>query len=382
MRFALMSTLIDPKHRFPHDQLLETLREQVVLAEEMGFETIWLGEHHFGPHGMGNIPNPLLVGADLAARTTRIRIGQLANIAVWWHPIRLAEDIAMLDNLTRGRIDVGFGRGIWPYEGPQFHPHADPRKTKENHELFRETVDIVTKALTQEFFAHQGPNYTFPAPETTFSHPRFQSDPTWQVGDRVVKLNVTPRPYQRPHPPFWMTVSTDASVSLAAELGLNACYWQPPPRKLRERFGVYSSIRSAREGRPYRLGEAQAVMRHTYVGSSMEEARRIAEEGVMFSFSYNNPFRGMQVFMNPGEEVRPDMTLDWEFLAQRHLLVGSPQDVAEKLQELEEVCGLEYLILNYGHGWLAHEDAVRNLELFAGKVMPFFKGVGPAPIAG
>src|SRR5262245_64220397 len=90
MRFALMSTLSDPKHRLPHDGLLDTLRGQVVLADEMGFETIWLGEHHFGPHGMGNIPNPILVGADLAARTTRIRIGQLANIAVWWH--RLGSD--------------------------------------------------------------------------------------------------------------------------------------------------------------------------------------------------------------------------------------------------------------------------------------------------
>jgi alkanesulfonate monooxygenase SsuD/methylene tetrahydromethanopterin reductase-like flavin-dependent oxidoreductase (luciferase family) len=122
-------------------------------------------------------------------------------------------------------------------------------------------------------------------------------------------------------------------------------------------------------------------MRHTYVASSMEEARRIAEEGVMFSFSYNNPFRGMQVFMNPDEELRPDMTLDWDFLVQRHLLVGSPQDVADKIHELEDVCGLEYLILNYGHGWLAHGDAVRNLELFAGKVMPLFKSVAPAPIA-
>jgi alkanesulfonate monooxygenase SsuD/methylene tetrahydromethanopterin reductase-like flavin-dependent oxidoreductase (luciferase family) len=178
-----------------------------------------------------------------------------------------------------------------------------------------------------------------------------------------------------------MTVSTDASVSLAAELGLNACYWQPPPRKLRERFSVYTSIRATREGRTYRLGEAQAVMRHTYVASSMEEARRIAEEGVMFSFSYNNPFRGMQVFMNPDEELRPDMTLDWNFLVQRHLLVGSPQDVADKIHELEDVCGLEYLILNYGHGWLAHGDAVRNLELFASKVMPFFKSVAPTPIA-
>ena len=374
MRFATMSTLADPDHRLTHDKLLDTLREQAVLAEELGFETIWLGEHHFGPHGTGNIPNPILVGADLAAHTRRIRIGQLANIAVWWHPIRLAEDIAVLDHLTKGRIDVGFGRGIWPYEGPQFHPHADPRKVEENQILFRETVEIVIKAMTQEFFSHEGPNYRFPAPGTTFSHPRFPTDPTWQDGDRVVKLNVTPKPYQKPHPPLWMTVSTDQSVSTAAELGLTACYWQPPPLRLRERFRLYADIRSRREGRTFRPGEDQAVMRHTCVASTSQEARQIAERGVMFSFTYNDPFRGLQVFMNPGEQVSPEMKMDWDFLAGRHLLVGSPAEVADKIHELQELCGLEYLVINYGHGWLTHEQAVRNLELFAAKVMPQFSG--------
>jgi alkanesulfonate monooxygenase SsuD/methylene tetrahydromethanopterin reductase-like flavin-dependent oxidoreductase (luciferase family) len=372
MRFATMSTLADPDHRLTHDKLLDTLREQTVLADELGFETMWLGEHHFGPYGTGNIPNPILVGADLAAHTRRMRLGQLANIAVWWHPIRLAEDIAVLDHLTKGRIDVGFGRGIWPYEGPQFHPNADPRKVEENQILFRETVEIVIKAMTQEFFSHEGPNYRFPAPGTTFSHPRFPTNPTWQDGDRVVKLNVTPKPYQKPHPPLWMTVSTDQSVRTAAELGLTACYWQPPPLRLRERFRLYADIRSRREGRPFRLGENQAVMRHVCVASTSQEARQIAERGVMFSFTYNDPFRGLQVFMNPGEQVRPDMKIDWDFLASRNLLVGSPAEVADKIHELQEVCGLEYLVINHGHGWLTHDQAVRNLELFAAKVMPQF----------
>ena len=110
--------------------LLDNLRQQTILAEELGFKAMWLGEHHFGPYAVGDIPNPILLGADLAARTSRIRIGQMANIAPWWHPIRLAEDIAILDNMTGGRVEVGFGRGIWPYEGPQFHPNADPRRDR------------------------------------------------------------------------------------------------------------------------------------------------------------------------------------------------------------------------------------------------------------
>ena len=161
-----------------------------------------------GPYRVGDLPNPILLGADLAARTSRIRIGQMANIAPYWHPIRLAEDLAILDNMTQGRVEVGFGRGIWPYEGPQFHPNADPRKDSENRELFRETVEIVRKIWTNEYFSYHGNNYSFPADDTVFSHPQYPSNPAWQEGDRVTKLRVTPRPYQKPHPPLWMTVST------------------------------------------------------------------------------------------------------------------------------------------------------------------------------
>lgn len=372
MRFGITTTLKHPEVRLPHHLLLRNLREQVIMAEELGYDEVWLTEHHFGPHGLGETPNPLLLGADLAVRTKRIRIGQMATIAVWWHPIRLAEDMAVLDNLTEGRLDVGFGRGIWAYEGPQFHPNADPRKNEANRELFRETIEIVRKAWTQEFFTHKGPNYTFPAPNTEFDHPLYPSDPAWQDGARVLKLNVTPKPYQKPHPPLWMTVSTDNSVTTAAEMGLKACYWQPPPLRLRERTQLYAELRSKREGRPFKMGEDQAVMRHTYVASSMEEARRDAEQGVMAAFTYNDPYRGREVFTNPGEEVNTATSLDWDFLEPRTLLVGSPENVIEKIQELQEVCGLDHIIIYHIHPGVPHIKTLRNLELFATKVMPFF----------
>ena len=352
--------------------LLENLRQQTVLAEELGFEAIWLGEHHFGPYGAGDVPNPILLGADLAARTSRIRIGQMANIAPWWHPIRLAEDLATLDNMTGGRVEVGFGRGIWPYEGPQFHPNADPRKDKENRELFRETVQIVREIWTNEYFSHQGTNYTFPVEDTVFSHPSYPPDPIWKDGERVTKLRVTPRPFQKPHPPLWMTVSTDRSVTTAAELGLKACYWQPPALRIRRRMELYAEVRSKTDGRPFELGEDQAVMRSTYVASSMEEARREAEEGIMSSFIFNDPFRGRQVFTNPGETLDPDVKLDWDFLEPRTLLVGSPENIVEKVQELQEVCNLDYLLVEFAHQGLPLSKTLQNLENFATKVMPRF----------
>ena len=249
MRFSVFTTL--PPNGRPPDQVLKDFREQVVLAEQLGFHTIWIGEHHFQPFGGGDLPNAILIGAAIAARTSKIRIGQMANIAVWWHPIRLAEDIAILDNLTDGRIEVGFGRGVRGYEGPQFHPNADPKK-EENRELFTETIEIVKKAWTQEFFEHHGENYQFPAQNTRFNHPMYPANPEWQDGDQVIRLRVTPKPFQKPYPPLWATVSTDRSVSMAAELGLKACYWQPPIKRIRERCKVYAEVRSEVEGRTFK----------------------------------------------------------------------------------------------------------------------------------
>ena len=373
MKFAAFTTVAASAGEAASSaDFLDNLRQQTILAEELGFEAMWLGEHHFGPYGIGDIPNPILLGADLAARTSRIRIGQMANIAPWWHPIRLAEDLAILDNMTRGRVDVGFGRGIWPYEGPQFHPNADPRKDQENRELFAETVEIVRKIWADEYFSHEGANYAFPAEGTVFSHPSYPPNPDWQDGERVTRLRVTPRPYQQPHPPLWMTVSTDRSVATAAEMGLKACYWQPPPLRIRQRMELYAEARSKLEGRPFTLGEDQAVMRSTYVASSMEEARRDAEAGIMSAFIFNDPFRGRQVFTNPDEELADDVKLDWDFLQPRTLLVGSPDNVAEQVQELREVCNLDYLLVEFAHAGIPLRKTLQNLENFATRVMPRF----------
>ena len=190
----------------------------------------------------------------------------------------------------------------------------------------------------------------------------------------MTRLRVTPRPYQKPHPPLWITVSTDRSVATAAEMGLKACYWQPPAARIRQRMEIYAEARSELEGRSFGLGEDQAVMRPTYVASSMEEARREAEAGIMSAFIFNDPFRGRQVFTRPGEELDPDIRLDWDFLEPRTLLVGSPDHVAEKIQELREVCNLDYLLVEFAHAGIPLSKTLRNLENFATRVMPRFIG--------
>ena len=109
--------------------------------------------------------------------------------------------------------------GYGPTRARSSIPTLTRGKDSENRELFRETVEIVREIWTNEYFSHDGVNYKFPAEETVFSHPLYPPNPAWQDGEKVTKLRVTPRPYQKPHPPLWMTVSTDRSVATAAELG-------------------------------------------------------------------------------------------------------------------------------------------------------------------
>ena len=104
---------------------------------------VWLAEHHFSWDGWNRaMTNPILVGADLAAHTQRIRVGQCGVILPDWHPIRVAEDIAMLDNMTKGRVDFGIARGYDSRSALQFNVHADRLNAGQNYALFAETLDI------------------------------------------------------------------------------------------------------------------------------------------------------------------------------------------------------------------------------------------------
>jgi alkanesulfonate monooxygenase SsuD/methylene tetrahydromethanopterin reductase-like flavin-dependent oxidoreductase (luciferase family) len=371
MRYGFFTTLAEPDNRRAYPDIIRDLREQAVLCDRAGFETVWLAEHHFGPEGMGNIPNPILIAADLGTRTERVRFGMCAVILPWWHPIRLAEDLATLDHLLAGRLDVAVGRGVWPREGPNFHPKADPRNPDANMELFRETLAILRKCWTEEFVSHEGPSYTFPAPGTRWSHPMFPADSRWRDGDRVTRLNVVPRPYQTPHPPLWQVCSSQSSIEFAARNAIDVLLWQPPPRAVR-RFGeMYAQYRSEAEGRPVDPGRHLGVLRQVYVAPTMEQAQHDARDSASFIFLYNNPFRGLAMFMNPGEQPQPGMTMGYDFLVERgNVLVGPPDYVAERLRELRDVSGTDYVLAEMALPYLSQRQVLASMELFAAKVMP------------
>src|SRR5262245_47545609 len=156
MRFGYFDNIQDPTQARDYSELVEEMRERAQACERAGMDIYWIPEHHFSIWGRELLGNPLLMAADLAARTKKIRIGLGAAIITFWHPLRLAEDLALLDHLTDGRLEVGVGRGNYGLEAANLNPAADPNKRATNVKVFLETLEVVRTALTEDRFAHRG----------------------------------------------------------------------------------------------------------------------------------------------------------------------------------------------------------------------------------
>src|SRR6266700_7438288 len=174
------------ERRYPNEHLATVFSKTEAIArvmDEHGFYTLWLAEHHFQHEGYECIPNIMMVGVHLAHLTSRLRIGCGFNIAPMWHPLRLAEDFATAEILSKGRIVFGVGRGYHTREVETFG--APMLDADANRDLFEEQVDIVMKAFNSESFSHQGKHYTLP-PAVPYR------------GYELKEITLVPRPLRRP----------------------------------------------------------------------------------------------------------------------------------------------------------------------------------------
>jgi alkanesulfonate monooxygenase SsuD/methylene tetrahydromethanopterin reductase-like flavin-dependent oxidoreductase (luciferase family) len=373
VRFSIFHNLGAPGNVDRYADYMDDAREFARASEAAGFWSIWYTEHHFGHEGIEITPNPVLMSADIAARTSTIRLGQAASIITFWHPLRLAEDLAMLDQLSGGRLEIGIGRGLYGREALNLNPIADPRNEQQNRALFEETLDVMVKAWSEEFFSHHGRFYEFPQPGVRWNHPL--SPPDERFTDErgmLTKMSVSPRPLQRPHPPLWMVIDTPRSISWAAEHAIQGLFWMPPVSSLRQRFELYRATREEATGQPVRPGEGIALVRDCYVAPTMEQARREFEEAVMTSYRWILHWRGTRNLLETSEDPDTALDLSYDVIHPRNQLVGTPEYVAEKIEELRSEIGLEHLVLWTTHPGLEHGRAMRSLDLFASDVMPRF----------
>ena len=360
----------------PYIEILDNARDIANYCDKNNWNSIWFTEHHFNHEGMESCPNPLMMGTDIAARTKNIRIGQAANIITFHNPIRLAEDIATLDHLSNGRLEVGVGRGVYGREAIHMNIEADLKDQTKNKKLFEETLTIMKKAWTEEFFNHKGEFYTYPSPNFIWQHD--MSPPNEKFVDlktnELKKISVIPKPLQKPHPPLSQVVDSTGSIEWAAKNGIKTIMWIPTIKTLKKRFDIYKKARSETEKRDVSLGEDITLVRDMIVADTMEDAKKLAGEHIINYMKWVCHWRGLGNHMDPGEE--PPKTkgkldlLNYEFLHKRNLLFGTPDYVVEKIQELKSELNLQNLLVWSNFSGVKHEDAMRSIKLFNDEVMP------------
>ncbi len=386
MKIGFFCNPSDPGHRRDYLAVMNEVRDLAQFLDRAGFHSIWFAEHHFSIWGRELLPNPIVMATDIAARTEHLRIGLAAAIITFWHPLRLAEDVAMLDQLSNGRVELGVGRGNYGLEGVNLNPKADPRNPEGNMQVFADTVAILKKALSQRTFSHSGPVYTVPTPGFRWDRAHPVNDADYVDGNgELIRLSIYPRSRQQPYPPMWQVVDSPASVEFAAKNDMGIIMWRPPVAMLKERFRLYREAARAATGADVGLGARTSIMRDVFVAESEQEARDVAERYVMQYLNWSN-WRGPKIYLKPDETLPADLeaqlkkSLTYDFVKDRSLLFGTPAQVVERIEELREELGLEQLLINSAWSGIPHEHTMRSMRLFADKVLPRVRSANPASV--
>jgi len=360
----------------PYTEILDNARDIAIYCDKNSWNSIWFTEHHFNHEGMESTPNPLMICTDVAARTKQIRLGQACNVITFWNPIRLAEDIAALDHLSKGRVEVGIGRGVYGREAVHMNVEADLKDQAKNKRLFEETLTIMKKAWTEKFFSHKGEFYTYPSPNFIWQHD--MSPPNEDFIDlktnQIKKISVIPQPYQKPHPTLWQVVDSTGSIESAAKNGINCIMWIPTVKTLKKRFEIYKNAKSDTEKRDVPMGEGISLVRDVYVAETMEDAKRLAGRQMVDYMRWVCHWRGLGNHMDPGEELPQTKgkldSLNYDFLHKRNMLFGTPDYVVKKIKELQSELNLQNLLVWSSMPGVKHEDAMRSIKLFNDEVIP------------
>ena len=376
MKFGYFWNTTNWKHK-PFNQLLEEAREISAFCDENNWDSIWFTEHHFNHEGMESCTNPLMMGTDVAARTKKIKIGQACNVITFHNPIRLAEDIAFLDQLSEGRVEVGIGRGVYGREAINMNKEADLKDQAKNFRLFEETLSIMKKAWTEKFFNHKGEFYTYPVPNFKWQHD--MSPPSEEFLDidtnEVKKISIVPKPFQKPHPAIWQVVDSPSSIEWAAVNGINTIMWIPTVKALKKRFLLYKEAKSKAENREVPLGEGICLVRDMFIANTMEEAEKLAGEHIVNYMRWVCHWRGLGNHMDPGE-ILPETDhkldlLNYDFLHKRNLLFGTPEYVVNKINELKSELNLQNLQVWSNFPGIDHEACMRSIKLFTNEAVSY-----------
>ena len=342
------SNFLFPESKSPDDDfsVIEESLEEAVLTDELGFDAIWLAEHHFD--GGCVYVDPVTFASAIAARTKKVKIGFAVAQMALHHPIRFAEQIALIDNISRGRMIVGVGRGT-AYNFYEFRGYGiDP---DDAHEMLLEVEDILVKSWTTENYKHEG-KY-------------------WQVELPVLR----PQVYQKPHPPMIRACSGLSSTLEMAREGRPFLMNLQSDETTKERMDLYRSTMSEAGFDDEAVARSVAdswVWRNIFVADTDSEAEKV---GIPY-------FKAMRAYLQTN---RDKMNTTAELQAQatgavgaarnsleHGIIVGSPETVTERLQAVND-SGVGGVIIHFRLGAMPYDVNAHSLKLFAEKVAPNFK---------
>lgn len=329
--------------------------------DDLGFYALWGAEHHFQHEGYEVIPNLILWGTYLAAKTNTLKIGCGFNVAPVWHPIRLAEDYALADRMTGGRIIFGVGRG---YQTREVESLGAPLLDQDaNRDLFEEQMEIILKAFNQDSFRHEGKHYTIPAPS------QFR-------GYEPSEVTLVPRPTQRPVE-MWQAIASGKSIPYMARNGIKGMITQNGEKLARKIFLDYQS-EAKKAGRNLLLGEDLCLGLAMAIAPTQEEAMAIVRPYHDEQYKWFAPFGFVRYtdengrpWGTPGAPPSRIPTIE-DGVDQRAWLCGPSELIVRELKAYEaEFPGLEQVMFRWPEGMPAavFKD---QLTMFANEVMPHF----------
>jgi alkanesulfonate monooxygenase SsuD/methylene tetrahydromethanopterin reductase-like flavin-dependent oxidoreductase (luciferase family) len=344
--------MIDSDYRAgqTHWQACDAVLATADQAETLGFDSLWLAERHFSPPGSAAlVPSigsaPLLLATAIAMRTSRIRLGTAVLLLPLGHPVRLAEEVATLDQLSQGRLHLGIGRSSFPraYEGYGI-PYAESRAR------FQEYLDIMRLAWTQPQFSYTGTFYT------------------------MRDVEVLPKPWQHPHPPLHQAAATRETFAAVGTMGLRllVALIGTPMAELASVIAVYQAAWQA-AGHP---GQGEVRLRlPIYVAETQEQAQADPRPSVLpyYERLRQGYLRSAQQFESAERTARAAQlaSLTYKELLQERVVFGTPRNVVARLRTVQQALGLSGFIIepNVGGG-IPLDRVARSLDLFAHVVAP------------
>src|SRR5512135_3282441 len=347
-----------------YGRMLDELRAQAQLADDLGYESISFTEHHFHVEGFELSNNPVLLDLFVGLQTKRIRVGQLGIVLPASNPIRVAEDIAMLDHMTGGRANAGFARGyqrrwvdIMAQQTHGIHgalPHQHDVIDEANRAAFEEGFRIVKRAWTEDLLAVDGRYWRVPAGETPWT---LEATARYGAGIRdgvVRQVAVVPKPVQKPHPPLFQPfASSERSIRWCAQENVTAILPPLHPTLERRLFDLYAEV----AGRP--LGDGIGILRDVVIADTDEEALALwRDSGAFCGAAWFEPFGFSKGLADPQTGATPDL------MAESLLLVGSVDTVTRQLEALLRRLPTQWLFAWTYNGLIAHDTLMRSIEAF------------------